>query len=151
MEEKRDDQERKLERELEQEQKKEEVTEHELEELHRREHEMNKELDREHQKEEHLEKEIEAERHHPHSLFFLIFIVNGEDTRVVASPNRPLRYAVERALVESGNSGRKNPDEWEVRDLAGVLLDMQRSPEELRLNEGARLFLSLRVGAGGCK
>jgi hypothetical protein len=150
MEEKRDD--RKLEREFEREIKKEEATEHELEDLHRRERELEHELEDEQKKEEHIKKEIEKERHHNHpSLFWLIFIVNGDDTRVVTNPSLPLRIAVERALVESGNSGRQNPDEWEVRDLAGVLLDMQLSPEKLRLSEGSRLFLSLRVGAGGCK
>lgn len=60
----------------------------------------------------------------------------------------PLMEAVQRALAESDNTGRP-PDEWEVRDASGVLLENNRTPKELGLLEGTRLFLSLRVGAGG--
>jgi len=78
----------------------------------------------------------------------LVFIINGEDFRVEANGHAPLLAAVQRALGESGNTGR-GLDEWEVRDIQGVLLDTHRSPLELGLISGARLFLSLRVGAGG--
>jgi len=78
----------------------------------------------------------------------LIFIINGENFSVEASDDATLRHAVERALRESGNTGRP-PDEWEVRDSNGVLLEMGRTIEHLGLKNGARLFLSLRVGAGG--
>lgn len=78
----------------------------------------------------------------------LIFIINGQDFRVEASLNAPLMVAVRHALQESGNKGR-DPEEWEVRDASGVLLDKNRSPKDLGLQNGARLFLSLRVGAGG--
>ena len=64
------------------------------------------------------------------------------------SANAPLTAAVERALKGSGNTGRP-PEEWEVRNMDGVLLERSRTPEELCLNDGTRLFLSLRVGAGG--
>jgi hypothetical protein len=60
-----------------------------------------------------------------------------------------LRVAVEKALAESGNTGRRDPSEWEVRDSAGVLLEMAREIKALGLDDGARLFLSLKVGAGG--
>ena len=147
MEEKR---EHELERELEREHKREETTERELEKVHELERELDKELEEEHRTEEKIEQEIEAERHHHHR-FFLVFIVNGEDFRIDVDPNSPLRRAVEKALVESGNSGRQDPSQWELRDSAGLLLDMQRNAKELRLDDGARLFLSLRVAAGGCK
>lgn len=78
----------------------------------------------------------------------LIFIINGQDYSIEANVHAPLIEAVERALSESDNKGRP-PDEWEVRDVNGVLLENSRSPKDLGLNEGARLFLSLRVGAGG--
>ena len=78
----------------------------------------------------------------------LIFIINGENFSVETNINAPLTAAVQRALSESGNSGRPL-SEWEVRDSAGALLDMTRTVEELGLKNGARLFLSLRVGAGG--
>lgn len=78
----------------------------------------------------------------------LIFIINGENFSVETNINAPLTAAVQRALSESGNSGRPL-SEWEVRDSAGALLDMTRTVKELGLKNGARLFLSLRVGAGG--
>jgi len=80
--------------------------------------------------------------------FFLVFIINGEDCKVVTDPTAPLKLAVAQALRESGNTGRP-PEEWEVRDVHGVLLEQPRTPKELQLHEGARLFLSLKVGAGG--
>ena len=78
----------------------------------------------------------------------LIFIINGQDYSIEANVHAPLIEAVHRALAESDNTGRP-PDEWEVRDVSGVLLENNRTPKDLGLNEGARLFLSLRVGAGG--
>jgi len=78
----------------------------------------------------------------------LVFIINGVDYPVDVNVEAPLAVAVERALAESGNTGRP-PDEWEVRNAAGVLLDKARTIEDLGLKNGARLFLSLRVGAGG--
>lgn len=78
----------------------------------------------------------------------LIFIINGVDFSLEANVNAPLKEAVVRALAESHNTGRP-PDEWEVRDSNGVLLEMLRSLRDLGLKNGARLFLSLRVGAGG--
>ena len=78
----------------------------------------------------------------------LIFIVNGQDYAIDANANAPLLEAVKRVLAESGNTGRP-PGEWEVRDSNGVLLDVHLTPKDLGLRDGARLFLSLRVGAGG--
>jgi len=79
----------------------------------------------------------------------LIFIINGENFPVETNVHALLIVAVERALVLSGNTGRRDPREWEVRDSAGVLLEVDRSMEHLGLKNGTRLFLSLRVGAGG--
>lgn len=83
-----------------------------------------------------------------HHEFTLVFIINGQDFKITADPNAPLGLAVAQALRESGNTGRP-PEEWEVRDVEGVLLEQRRTPTELRLRGGARLFLSLQVGAGG--
>lgn len=78
----------------------------------------------------------------------LIFIVNGVDHRVSANVEAPLVVAVQHALADSGNTGRPAQD-WEVRNSAGVLLEQNRTLEDLHLEDGARLFLSLHVGAGG--
>jgi hypothetical protein len=86
---------------------------------------------------------------HQHEIT-LIFIINGEDFRVETNVEARLIIAVERALVESGNTGRRDPREWEVRNSSGVLLEVDRTIQELGLKDGTRLFLSLKVGAGGC-
>lgn len=78
----------------------------------------------------------------------IVFIINGQDFPIEANVNAPLMEAVKRALAESNNTGRE-PDEWEVRDANGVLLEKHRTPKDIGLLEGVRLFLSLRVGAGG--
>jgi hypothetical protein len=78
----------------------------------------------------------------------IIFIINGQDYPIEANVHAPLMEAVQRALAESNNTGR-SPDEWEVRDASGVLLETNRTPKDLGLQDGVRLFLSLRVGAGG--
>ena len=88
-----------------------------------------------------------AEGEHKHKIT-LVFIINGENTPVETNLNAPLGAAVERALSQSGNTGRPL-NEWEVRDSSGVLLETGRTVKELGLKDGARLFLSLRVGAGG--
>jgi len=85
-----------------------------------------------------------------HQKITLVFIINGENFSVEANLNAPLLVAVEKALVVSGNTGRRDPREWEVRDSGGVLLEPDRTIKELGLKDGARLFLSLKVGAGGC-
>jgi Protein of Unknown function (DUF2604) len=100
--------------------------------------------------EKRLESELEHDHHHPITMkFVLVFIINGEDFRIETSADAFLSEAVEKALVESGNTGRRNPLEWEVRDTAGVLLEMARKIKGLGLANDARLFLSLKVGAGG--
>lgn len=78
----------------------------------------------------------------------LVFIINGQDLTINADSRSPLIEAVQKALAESGNTGRP-AEEWEVRDVNGVLLETHRTPKELGIHNKARLFLSLKVGAGG--
>jgi hypothetical protein len=122
----------------------------ELAHVHSEEEKIEKELEHVRQEEEKIEKELEEEHHHePQKKFLLVFIINGEDFNVETNVEDLLRMAVERALIESGNTGRRETSEWEVRDSAGVLLEMAREIKALGLEYGARLFLSLKVGAGG--
>jgi hypothetical protein len=79
----------------------------------------------------------------------LIFIINGQEfPQQGVNINPPLLVSVRQVLKDSGNTGR-DAEEWEVRDLNGALLDKKRSAKDLGLQNGARLFLSLQVGAGG--
>ena len=78
----------------------------------------------------------------------LIFIVNGEDVDVDASLLLALSEARDRALVDTMNLGRPF-DEWTVYDQAGRRLPETELVGNLPLVDGDRLFLTLRVGAGG--
>ena len=128
--------------------------EHRLEEELVREHleeeELKRDLEDVQEREDRTEEELKKERRGKITIkFFLVFIINGEDFKVKAHPDELLKVAVEKALVESGNTGRRDAAEWEVRDSSGVLLEMAREIKGLGLENGARLFLSLKVGAGG--
>lgn len=78
----------------------------------------------------------------------LTFIINGSSFALETNINPPLREAVARALAESGNTGRP-ASEWQVRDEAGNLLDLNRKISEFGFANGTKLFLNLAVGAGG--
>jgi hypothetical protein len=78
----------------------------------------------------------------------LIFIVNGVDVLVDANVNQPLKVARDKALKDSNNTGRP-VDEWEVHNDEGEALESTKKVGALGLGDGARLFLNLKVGAGG--
>ena len=79
----------------------------------------------------------------------LIFIVNGEDVQVSTDSEASLEWVRDKALRLSHNTGRL-PGDWEVRDLDGQLIeDLSRTIGELGLTSGTRMFLTLKVGAGG--
>lgn len=78
----------------------------------------------------------------------IIFIVNGVDLRVDADPDQALAVARDIALTESNNISRPM-DEWEVHNDEGRLLDTAVSVVALSISDGDRVFLNLKVGAGG--
>jgi len=75
-------------------------------------------------------------------------IVNGQPVEEKANVNAPLRTVVEHALQKSGNSGQP-PENWELRDSAGQVLDLSRKAEDYGIVAGAKLFLNLKAGVGG--
>jgi len=83
-----------------------------------------------------------------HDKIALIFIINGVDVPVEANLNELLKVARDKALVESNNTGRPM-DEWEVHSDEGQSLDVDKTVGALGLIKGERLFLNLKVGAGG--
>jgi hypothetical protein len=78
----------------------------------------------------------------------LIFVINGEDVPVTLNDHSPLHVGVTDALRQSENSSR-DAQQWELRDSKGVLIDIGRTSLDYRFPSGTRLFLSLKVGAGG--
>jgi hypothetical protein len=78
----------------------------------------------------------------------LVIVVNGTPTLVEANSNAPLHTVIPRALDQTGNSGQP-PENWELRDAAGTLLDANKKVEDFDFPPDVRLFLSLKAGVGG--
>lgn len=76
----------------------------------------------------------------------LTVVVNGQPVSVSANVNAPLRTVVPEALRLSNNSGQP-PENWELRDENGKLLDLGEKIEDLP--PGTKLFLNLKAGVGG--
>lgn len=79
----------------------------------------------------------------------LIFVVNGEEIPLEVPLTEPLHSAVAKALAVSHNTGRP-PSEWELRYESGEIINDQSRPVgDYGFVDGAHLYLTLRVGAGG--
>ena len=77
----------------------------------------------------------------------LIFVVNGQETRVTLRYSAFIETALARALVKTKNAVRPFSD-WEIRYQNGV-----RIPPRTKvaiLEEGSTVYASLQLGAGGC-
>ena len=78
----------------------------------------------------------------------LVIVVNGQQVKVKANLEAPLRTAIEHALSLSGNSGQP-VENWELRDGGGNVLDPSKKIEEFHFPAGVTLFLNLKAGIGG--
>jgi hypothetical protein len=84
---------------------------------------------------------------HPHEIELTI-VVSGQPTTVSANPEAPLYTVVPTALSQTGNVGQP-PENWELRDVAGTLLDTSREISSFHFKEDTRLMLNLKAGIGG--
>ena len=75
-------------------------------------------------------------------------VVNGKPTDVDAFDSEPLGSIIPDALQQTGNTGQP-PENWELRDSDGNLLDLQKKIEDYGFQEKVRLFLNLKAGVGG--
>ena len=75
-------------------------------------------------------------------------VVNGQPTVVDALEDSALRTIIPDALRQTGNSGQP-PDNWELRDVDGALLDLDKKVGDYGFPEKTRLFLNLKAGVGG--
>lgn len=79
----------------------------------------------------------------------LTFIVNGEEVHVEAAPEDYLHVVVLHVLEKSKNTGRP-PEEWELRKEDGTPIpDLKLPVYKYNLVNFTKLYLSLKVGAGG--
>ena len=75
-------------------------------------------------------------------------IVNGQPTVVDAVEDAALGSIIPDALRQTENSGQP-PENWELRDSDGHLLDLEKEIGEYGFPPKARLFLNLKAGVGG--
>jgi hypothetical protein len=78
----------------------------------------------------------------------LVVVVNGAPTVVEANLNAPLRSIIGPALAQTNNTGQP-PENWELRDGAGLILDLSAKIDTFGFAADTRLFLNLRAGVGG--
>lgn len=78
----------------------------------------------------------------------LTIVVNGQPTTLDVNEEEPLGALIPRALQQTGNTGQP-PDQWELRDAAGEILDPGRKVKSFGFAPGTTLFLNLRAGIGG--
>jgi len=84
----------------------------------------------------------------PDNNILLTIVVNGTPAQVEANVNAPLRTVIARALAQTQNTGRP-PEDWELRDAQGILLDITKKVGEFNFPEGTTLFLNLTAGVAG--
>jgi hypothetical protein len=75
-------------------------------------------------------------------------VVNGTPTEVEQNVNSPLKAVIARALEATDNVGQP-PENWELRDDQGVLLERDRKIGSYGFTGAVTLFLSLKAGVGG--
>lgn len=79
----------------------------------------------------------------------LHIITNGQHTEVQAADHDlALSSVIPSALHQSGYDFSP-PENWELRDVAGTLLDTSKRIDAFGFGDGARLYLNLRAGIGG--
>jgi hypothetical protein len=78
----------------------------------------------------------------------LTVIVNGTPTEVEFNEHAPLRTIIPKALQQTGNAGQP-PENWELKDTQGTLLDLDKKIGDFHFPEDVKLFLSLKAGVGG--
>ena len=78
----------------------------------------------------------------------LTVVVNGQPTVVDALDDSPLAVIIPDALRQTENSGQP-PENWELRDADGNLLDLNKKIVDYGFPPKVRLFLNLKAGVGG--
>lgn len=83
-----------------------------------------------------------------HEKLDLTIIVNGQPTTVDVEPSAPLRTVIPKALEQTGNQGQP-PENWELRNANGEVLDVTKKVRDFGFTSGTKLFLNLKAGVGG--
>ena len=76
----------------------------------------------------------------------LIVVVGGTPEHVEVNVHSPLRTVIPLALIHHPG---QPPENWELRDATGNLLDLDRKIEDYHFAPETTLFLNLKAGVGG--
>ena len=77
-----------------------------------------------------------------------VSVNGGAAVPVTANKNAPLRTIVQKALDATETKGQP-AENWDVKDVNGNVLPLDKKIEELGFAADVILFLSLKVGAAG--
>ncbi|MER8824504.1 DUF2604 domain-containing protein [Mesorhizobium sp. M0991] len=83
-----------------------------------------------------------------HEKIEITVVVNGQPTEIEAHPNQPLHVVRTKALENTQNLAQ-TAENWELKDEAGNLLDVDKKVGEFGFANTVTLFLSLMAGVAG--
>jgi hypothetical protein len=78
----------------------------------------------------------------------ITMVVNGQPVVIQATEQEPLRDVRHKALEETKNLAQP-PENWEIKNEAGVVLDPEKKVGEFEFGKKVTLFLSLKAGVAG--
>jgi hypothetical protein len=100
-------------------------------------------IDREEERIEREEERLDHDRK-----IDLVALVSGVEVKIKAQHDELLRKVAERALKKSENVGQPL-ENWDLRNEAGEILDLDRTVGSYHLKDGALLSLTLKAGIAG--
>lgn len=100
-------------------------------------------IDREEERIEREEERLDHDRK-----IDLVVLVSGVEVKIKAQHDELLRKVAERALKKSENVGQPL-ENWDLRNEAGEILDLDRTVGSYHLKDGALLSLTLKAGIAG--
>lgn len=103
---------------------------------------------REHELEEEARREREKHDHDHGHLVRITMVVNGQPVVIEAEEKEKLADVRQKALKETQNLAQP-PENWEIKDEAGTVLDPEKRVAEYHFGKEVTLFLSLKAGAAG--
>lgn len=78
----------------------------------------------------------------------LIYIIQGEEEKVdKVNVHQPLKVSAQKALEQSGNTGRPLSDY--IAKYGNQDIDLSKNAQDYNLPDGAKIYLTLKSGQGG--
>ncbi|WP_213290035.1 DUF2604 domain-containing protein [Bradyrhizobium sp. sGM-13] len=78
----------------------------------------------------------------------ITMVVNGQPVVIKAVEQQPLHVARQKALEETKNLAQP-PENWEIKNEGGELLDPDKKLGEFGFGKEVTLFLGLKAGVAG--